>query len=212
MYQGKHRAQQPQKPCRRPLKVIALAFVLLLALALSIGGVVAFLSDSTESVKNVFTPSQVKTEVVETFNNGTKSDVKIQNTGDTTAWIRAAVVVTWQDASGNIYGTTPVAGTDYTLTLASNTGWIAGRDGFYYYQTPVKSREEDATNCYTGVMIESCKMSENATVPDGYSLCVEVLCSGIQSVPANVFNEQWGSSGLEVSNNALVAKTGGNAE
>ena len=37
-----------------------------------------------------------------------------------------------------------------------------------------------------------------ANAPEGYSLNVEIIGSGIQSVPETVFNTEWASSGLTV--------------
>lgn len=188
-------------------KPVALAVSLALLLVFGVGGTLAFLAAEGGPLKNLFAPSKVTTEVVETFNGSTKSNVKIKNTGNTTAWIRAAVVVTWQDNTGNVYGAAPVAGTDYTLTLASNTGWLKGDDGFYYYSSPVNPQTEDATACCTDVLIRSCTAIDTDTAPKGYTLCVEILSSGIQSKPSSVFRSNWRSSGLTVTENTLRAST-----
>lgn len=192
---------------KKSAKPIVLAVSLVLLLALGIGGTVAYLVDRTDPVTNKFEPAQVKTSVVEKLENGVKSDVKIKNTGNTTAWIRAAIVVTWQDDKGNVYGgATPKLNDDYTLTLNLTVdGWVLGNDGFYYYKKPVEAE------AVTEALINSCTYLKNA--PEGYTLCVEILSSGIQHKPANVFNENWASSGLEVSTDgeSLVEKKGGNS-
>lgn len=179
-------------------KSLLLVVSLALMVTVTVGGTLAFLLDVSGPLANIFKPSVITTTVVEEFEGGVKTNVKIQNTGDTTAWIRAAVVITWQDADGNIYGTPPVAGTDYTITY-SRTNWLTGDDGFYYYTKPVKSQEEDGTNCFTGVLISECKPTIPSTAPDGYKLCVEIICSGLQYKPASVFDSNWAaSSGLAV--------------
>lgn len=176
-------------------KSVALAVFLVLLLVFGVGGTLALLVDETGPLKNLFTPSQVKTEVTETRNGTTKSNVKVKNTGDTTAWIRAAVVITWQDAEGNIYGELPVANTNYTISYSS-TDWLTGNDGFYYYTKPVAAGSE------TGVLINNCTYTSGA--PKGYSLCVEIVCAGIQYKPYSVFKDNWDSSGLTVSGDRLV--------
>lgn len=196
-------AKKKQIPFGKELALLAS----LLLMACVISGTLAFLVDKDKPIANVFTPSKITTKVEEEFKNGVKSDVKIQNTGDTTGWIRAAVVITWQDESGNVYGQAPVEGTDYEVTYVLNNDWIKGDDGFYYYTKPVKSLKEESKNCYTGVLISKCEAK--GTAPQGYSLCVEILCSGLQSKPASVFNTNWGSSsGLKVNDQgtALVTK------
>ena len=172
-------------------KTIALVVSTVLLLTITVGSTLAFLIAKSGSVVNTFTPSKVTTSVDETFENGVKSDVSIVNTGDTPAYIRAAVMITWQNAQGDVYGRMPVAGTDYDITyltgnIATKDCWVLGEDGYYYYTTPVDAKES------TGILIKKCEAK--ATAPEGYSLCVEILGSGVQYVPAAAV-ETW-SNGL----------------
>jgi len=205
MYQGKHRKKSRRNSMKSGILVVS--FILLVALA--VGGTIAFLADDTDPVVNQFTPSKITTEVEEKLNGDTKSDVEIKNTGDTTAWIRAAVVITWQDEDGNVYGKAPVENEDYTITWNLNDGgWVEGDDSFYYWTKPVKSEKEAPNDCLTGVLITECK-PVSGKAPDGYSLTVEIIGSGIQSVPAKVFNDNWSSSGLKVSTDGTALVKGG---
>ncbi|MBE5868585.1 MAG: hypothetical protein E7293_06445 [Lachnospiraceae bacterium] len=180
-------------------KSIALLFSLALLLFVSVGGTLAYLIDTTQPVGNTFTSSKVTTAVVETLDGQTKKNVSIQNTGDTTAYIRAAVVVNWKDVDGNVYGQVPVAGTDYTITYALGNGWKQGADGFYYYIRPVQSVAEAPSDCSTQVLINSCSPVADRA-PSGYYLNMEILCSGIQSQPEKVVTELWseGVSGVSM--------------
>ena len=171
---------------------VALVAILVL-LCCAVAGTVAFLVTKTDSVVNTFTPSKVTTYVEEEFNGRTKSNVKIQNTGDIDAYIRVAVIVNWADASGNVYGEKPVEGTDYTIsynkTVQVDGGqWIEGSDGYWYYTKPVAPSTEDNPQ-YTGVLIKSCEPAGQA--PAGYALQVTILADGIQSKPDKVVNEVW---------------------
>ena len=215
MYQGKH---QMTKFHRRWNKSMILLVSMLLLLGVAVGGTIAFLMDTDGPIDNIFTPSEIATTVEEDITSGgVKKDVKIKNTGDTTAYIRAAVVITWQDASGNVYGSAPVANTDYTISINYNEQtspegkWILAEDGFYYWTKPVKSlaeakaevktegKTEDAikaeieTKCCTGVLINSCSSTSNNSAPEGYYLNVEIIGSGIQSVPTDVVIDEWKS-------------------
>ena len=67
---------------------------------------------------------------------------------------------------------------------------MTGADGFYYWNAPV------AAGNSTQLLIES--VTVQGAAPDGYSLTVEILGSGIQSKPAQVFDTEWASSGLTV--------------
>lgn len=202
MYKGKHLKRE--KP-RRWNQSAAMLVSLLLLLGITAGGTVAFLAASDGPVENTFTPSKVTTWVNEdtTTTPGTKKDVKIKNTGDTTAYIRAAVVVTWQDADGNIYGQRPVEGTDYAITwsgTAANGGWKKGEDGFYYYLKPVFAGDNTAT-----LFTDCAPVAGKA--PEGYSLAVEIVGSGIQSVPDDVVQEEWsnGKVAIAIDSNGNLA-------
>ena len=209
MYQGNEH-KKSRKRTRKTKKSMALLASFLLLMCVTIGGTVAFLVDSSDVKANIFTPSKVTTEVVETRDGQTKSNVKIQNTGDTEAYIRAAVVVTWQDEAGNVYGQKPVSGTDYEMTFNTDKQqdsegkdigrWVLAEDGFYYWTEPVNGAREDGFDeddpkTFTGVLIASCTVKENAdsTVPDTYFLNVEIIGSGIQSKPTNAVTSAWSS-------------------
>ena len=187
MYQRKHH----KRSHRRSGKSAALLVSLLLLLTVTVGGTIAFLINSVGPLHNLFKPSKVTTEVEEdiTSEPTIKQNVKIQNTGDTEAWIRAAVVITWQDKDGHVYGQAPAETTNYTIDYGTDHDWVKGDDGFWYYTKPV------AADGSTGYLIDSCKPVGSAPV-DGYYLTVEIIGSGIQSKPTNVFDDEWASSGL----------------
>lgn len=197
MRHGKHcestsrlgrRRVAPTAPSGLGRKRAVLTVSLLMALALVCGGTIAWLTDK-DQVINTFSPGEVTTTVVEHLDGETKRDVKIQNTGTVDAWIRATVVVSWQDAEGNVYGELPVEQTvaggtgDYSITFNvdkqsefDNDKWTRGADGFWYWSGRVEP------NGTTGVLIAECKLAGSGKGPaGGYSLCVEVVGSGIQA-------------------------------
>lgn len=152
-------------------KTILMLATMVLLLTVTVGSTIAYLVTSSGPVENKFTPSYVTSKVNEKFNQTTKEKVKIQNTGNTSAYIRAAIVITWKDAEGN--NTLPdQPGTgDYSMTLGD--GWTEGSDGFYYWKDKVASGAE------TGVLITECKQTKQ--YEDGRRLCVEIIGSAIQS-------------------------------
>ena len=160
---------------------ILLAAVIVL-LAGAVGGTWAFLVAQSEPVQNNFTYAHVRCTIDEKFENGVKSDVKIQNTGDIPAYIRARIVVTWKDANGNVSSTVPVKNTDYTIAF-NEKDWTQ-QGGYWYCNTAVDVGGE------TPVLITKCEKKGNA--PKDYDLSVEILADAIQSEPANAVNEAWG--------------------
>lgn len=166
---------------KQPVALVAL----LLLLCCTVAGTLAYLVTSTDPVTNTFTPAHVTTAVDETFEKGVKSDVKIQNTGDIPAYIRAAVIINWADANGNVYGgAVPEKGTDYTITWTKE-GWVE-HNGYYYYTAPV------AAGALTGELFTDCKLAEKVTPPEGYNLQVTILADGIQAEPIDAVKQAWG--------------------
>ena len=169
---------------------ILLAAVIVL-LAGAVGGTWAFLVAQSEPVQNNFTYAHVRCTIDEKFDGTTKSDVKIQNTGDIPAYIRARIVVTWKDASGNVSAAVPVKNTDYTITF-NETDWTQQGD-YWYCKTAVDAGGE------TPVLIIKCEKKGNA--PKDYDLSVEILADAIQSEPTNAVTEAWGNTPIAASGN-----------
>lgn len=186
-------------------KALTLLVCLVVLIAATVGTTLAYLLVSSPTIENEFTPSKVSCDVEETFNGTSKTNVQIRNTGNTDAYIRAAVVVTWKNSSGAVYATTPAEGTDYSIDWnLTDDGWVKGADGFYYYTKEVApcshSGEQAHSGCLTGVLIDSCSpVSEDA--PAGYSLSVEIVASAIQSAPDTVVSDEWSNAKVSVKGN-----------
>lgn len=178
-------------------RFVAMLVSTVLVCSAAFGATLAYLVDETEApLTNVFNPSQVTSQVVEDpFDGVTKSNVKIQNTSDIPAYIRADIVVTWMDKNGNVLSEVPQKDTDYTISYGN--GWIE-KDGFYYWPNVVKADDGDprTTEDMTGVLINSATASGTKTDTDGntYYVSIEILCSAIQSVPETVVEEAWNVS------------------
>lgn len=186
MYQGAFEKKRTpvKKRRRRGRKPTLLMMALVIALGAFVGTTLAYLVTNTAAVANTFNPVKVSTDIEEpNWDHKVKNNVTVKNTGDISAYIRAAVVITWQDDAGHVHPDTPVAGTDYNITWTKD-GWVE-KDGFYYYTSPV------APNQSTGVLLTGCKPVEGKA-PTGYHLSVEILSSAIQSEPKSVVTEAWG--------------------
>jgi len=157
---------------RNKKKAVLVVLMIALLLLGAVGGTVAYLMMQTGTVENVFQPAQVPSEVEETFSNNVKRDVKIRNNGNVNAYIRAAIIVTWKDANGNIYPGKPEKELDYIISIGSY--WDEGSDGFYYYNEKVPA------GATTKNLINSCSPKEDRA-PEGYSLNVEILGQAIQA-------------------------------
>ena len=185
MRQRKHltkRSATAQGHQRKRGKVVLIASAALIGV-LAAGGTLAYLFTDTKPVPNAFEPSEVTCAVVEPeYTTDEKTDVRVRNTGDVDAYIRAEIIVNWTDESGNIFGK-PVEEGDYTIELGS--GWVEGSDGFWYWTQLVEPGKE------TGDLITSLKQDVDAVAPTGCYLSVDILSSAIQSEPSDAVQEAW---------------------
>lgn len=199
MYQGKHSAQPAGRarrgaspahdvtPSRRRSarrhggRPLALLLALILVVGAAAGGTVAWLTQTTQTENNNFSYGTVSCAINENFDGTTKSDVTVTNTGNTPAYIRAACIVNWVDAQGNIAANVPA---EYTYSLSiPGAGWTAGSDGYYYYNGVV------GPDLTTEGSLLTCTSSYPA---DGeYTLSVKVIASAVQATPSTAVNEAW---------------------
>lgn len=181
MYNGSHaRAKKHSRIRMNKLAILFIAVVMLIGAV--VGSTVAFLVTETAPVENKFSYAKLSTEITESFDGATKSNVQIKNTGDTAAYIRATYVVTWRDMSGNVVPSVP-DGYSYKLTENPDGKWKKIGD-YFYYPTPVESKNSTLGSLLT------CTVTH--PVNPEYVLNVEILASAIQSTPANAVTEAWG--------------------
>ena len=152
---------------------------LALMLTVAVGGTLAFLATKTNNKVNTFTPSNVSSEVVETLSGNSKSNIKIKNTGDTSAYIRVAVIANWIDSTGAV-----VAGPDLILP-SLGSGWVKNGQ-YYYYKTPVAPSELTANALFVSPINEALA---NGTKPVGSNLQVTILADAVQSTGTTTGDE-----------------------
>ena len=163
-----------RKPRRSNVKHFAVLVSVILILAAAVGSSIAFLADSTGSIANKFMPQEVTSMVIEDpFYGVTKTNVKVKNTGDVSAFIRADIVVTWMKVDGDnisVLPEAPVLGTDYTMELNSDD-WFE-KNGFYYYNQEVAAEGQTSN-----LINEAVALTTNGE----YFVSIEILCSAIQA-------------------------------
>lgn len=189
MYKGEHMRSETKT---RSTKFIALLVSMVLLVVGAVSGTIAYIITQDGPVVNEFVPAKVPCEVEENFDGQVKSNVQIQNQGNIDAYVRAKVVITWQDKEGNVAAQVPETG-DYTIEYANDGKWFQ-KDGYWYCSEAV------APGAKTPVLIQECKPVEEK-VPAGYYLSVEILAESIQSSPDNAVSEAWG---INASNGTLL--------
>lgn len=166
-------------------KWIVVSVLIMLLAFVGIGTAISYIMTETDPVENLLVPGSVSCEIVETFDGKVKTDVSVKNTGNTQAFIRAAVLVHWQSKTDTteILARGPVEGVDYEIVYG-DSGWTRELDGFWYYTKAVDPEES------TSVLVKS--VSQISESPEGYSLSVEIIASAIQSNPVSVVENEWG--------------------
>ena len=189
---AKHAGKRnPKRPGGR-LAAMTVATVLLLAL--TVGGTVAWLTSKTNDITNTFTPSKVTCRVDENFDptTGVKSNVKVTNTGDTTAFIRVKLVTYRTNDAGDHIG-----GTADPPAIEFDGNWFL-YNGYYYYKKPVNVGDQ-TTN-----LIDSITLTENYNDADGGHQAIDVMAEAIQSQPEAAVKEAWGE-GFSIGSDGCLA-------
>lgn len=156
-------------------KLSAAAIAIILVVVMAIGGTVALLMDSTDSVTNKFAPASSGITIEEKFKENCKTEIAVRNTGDTGTYIRVSLVANYYDENGNITGGAAVP--DFTL---NSEKWFLGNDDYYYYKQPVAA----------GDVTDNLLASESKMQLED-NMQVTVLAQSIQASPTNVVHDKW---------------------
>lgn len=188
------------KPSKKVIRwnrsFVVLAALLVLVLGI-VGTTLAWLTDKTNALPNNFTYAKVSCEVSEEVgeNNTWKNNVRIQNTGNTDAYIRATYVVTIRDEEGNIlydaYETEQFQKYMENLKrkISTEPYWQKGEDGYWYYRLPVAPNEK--TEELFRDKIFPLFIEINGKKAETY---VEILASAVQAMPTKAVTEAWGAT------------------
>lgn len=183
-----------------PKKAMLIIGIVAGVLGLVSAATVAFLTDRTDPVVNEFGGSVVDCLVVEEFDGETKSDVAVQNTGDTKSYVRAAVIVTWMsEDKSSVTAKVPAEGVDYDIVMDDSL-WKKGADGYWYYTKAIDPDEQ------TGILVKSASLREGAAAPDGFFLSVEIAASAIQAEPGTAVCNIWADGVASADGETLTVK------
>ena len=196
-YRGKRGLKRLSRGRRHLLYALAICLLLVL-LPATIHGTLAYMQVDSK-VENTFTIAEMSVKVNETFDGSTKQNVTVENTGDVPAYLRAALVIYWKDAKGNILSDTPTEGVTGDYTIAMGSGWTQGKDGFWYCNQPIEAGGS------TPVLIKSC--TANNSTAEKY-LCVDILTQAVQASPATAVQNLWEAS---VAADGTLTPKGGSA-
>jgi len=137
-------------------------------------------------LENEFEIGKVEMSIEEMFNadKTTKSNVVMTNKGTIPVYLRAFVMIYWEDKDGKILLDTPVEGIDYIWIGSEEDDWIKEEDGFWYYT------KELGVGKQTSPLIKEC--TEVKRYEDNRVLIVDIAMQSIQASPHAVIEDAWG--------------------
>lgn len=164
---------------RQFLLVIAVLGCLVLMLSFGSRNTRAWLKDEAQTVTNEMSKGQVSCTVRQDYDRTLHqvSAVRVENTGDSPAYLRARLVSYRQNIKGQTIG-----GTEHLPAFTPDSGWVKHTDGYYYYTLPVAPGQS------TQQLIRRLDLAMDASG----SQVLEVLAEAIQSFPAEAHTEAWG--------------------
>jgi len=152
---------------------VAVLSIVLIACVFVVGAV-AYLQREAKLV-NTFETGIVETEVQENFDGDVKSNVFLKNTGTVDEYLRAKILIYYEDNEGNIVGEVPAEGMDYQIDWGDSAQWLKSSNGYYYYATDV--------------LIQECRETEK----ENRHLVVDILAEAIQAEPTTAVEDAWES-------------------
>lgn len=179
---------------------------LLLTVAIAVSGTIAYIFTTSDPVTNTFVPVLPKIEIPEEMNGTVKENATVKNTGDVDSYLRAKIVVTWQNSNGEVYPEVPILDTHYTMSNGAN--WIKVGDYYYYNKVaapgqPAVTKNETTEEIEFGsgvteadMLIIKAEVKGQAPM-EGYTLHIEILGQSIQSTPVEAVQEAWGMTYTE---------------
>lgn len=168
------------------VRVLIVKIALMLLSVVTVTTSSAYLTSSPSPLENTFASPSVELDIVEEFDEVTKSDLLVQNTGNVAVFVRAAVLIQAQASDGSVLNYTPSIGDDYTMS-SLGTDWFF-KDGYYYHKNPVAPGQE------TGILFAEIKALRFPllTFEDiDYFLAADILSQVIQALPAEAVGEAW---------------------
>lgn len=191
---------------KQKTKYTVLLACLLVTVAIAVSGTIAYLFTSSDPVVNTFTPVTPDIEIPEEMNRTVKEKATVQNTGDVDSYLRAKIVVTWQNSNGEVYPEVPVLKTDSNAegdyTMSTGAHWIQHTDGYYYYYKvaapgqPEVTKKDGSIEYGEGVTDDDMLIIRAEVVgeapAEGYTLHIEILGQAIQAEPVDAIKDAWG--------------------
>lgn len=170
-------------------KHLIMLICIVLALALTGIGVLAYMFRETEERDDTLEAGKASCELTELFENNKKSEISVKNTGNINVYVRVRLVPYWVDSDGQrVYKSANVPSFDY-----DEDKWLADEENdTYYYRVPLSPSTFTPSLTQTDIVLST---------EDGYYLAVDAFAEAIQAEPSTAAVESWG---LNVSSDGRI--------
>ena len=170
-------------------KLLIILTVVLLAIA-GVTTTVAYMFKNTNLFVNIFDDPYVMCSVQEVYDpeSGSKSSIKVKNTGNVDEFLRVRLISYWVDGDNNVVGKPSVMPT----VSYDSTYWIKGSDDTYYYKSSVAKNVVTEHDLLTApITLQTSTFTVDGEAETVYQV-VEIIPEAIQSRPAKAASEAWG--------------------
>ena len=172
-------------------------------------------------------PNAVDVTITDSYQGFTKNNVKIRNTGNVPAYIRAQIVANWfgtmadgtdgialgyKTATGNEYISSwqmvGTSGDTYggEFTGLPGTKWVRGTDGYFYYTDPVPAGKETPYALFTQYNLDTTQhpapeiwhLVQNRKKFTNVRLVMEIPVQAIEAKDGKTYRQAWADAGVTV--------------
>lgn len=157
-------------------RVVSFIMLLVLGVALATGETLGFFKLSSEPLENNFEVGTVKVEI----HQKTSEDIRIENLGNSLAYVRVMLIPMWSDGSLSV---------DNVELMLNTLDWVKGEDGYLYYKSELIGGE------ITSSIIKDVKVNGLEPIYEGETLTVKILAEGVQKANKG-WVDVWGIDSL----------------
>lgn len=156
-------------------KMLLIVALVIMLLAASISGTVAALNSRSSDLKNNFQAGNASIVLHEQKSDTTKSSITVENTGNVSVYVRAALVGYWVGNSGTNEAGQILPGAAAITGGYNTSAWTKKSDGYYYCNSAVMPGNTTAN------LANPAFSGDSASAPKGYHLEIDVLTECIQA-------------------------------
>ena len=180
---------------------------LLITAVLAVGITLAFMFRQSEPIENEFIPAEVSCSVVEAFDGGQKTSIKVQNDSNISCYLRIRLISYWVDSEKQVVG----KASQLPTVNYDDANWLYDEENdTYYYKTAVAPNKLTEHDLLKKPLILAEEQFDGETV---YQV-VQVFAEAVQAEPEKAVREAWpffAANGSAAENNTSEVQSNDNS-